>query len=65
MLKYCDKCKESSIVGKAYTNKAGQRKYVEFCLNKGCGYTFSHDIPLKRKENINEEENHHIKSGQE
>ena len=46
-LSYCSDCKEKSVKTKCYTNKKSERKRVEFCLNKGCGY--SKDLSLKKE----------------
>lgn len=38
MLKWCNNCKEYSMVIKVYTRlKDNKRSRVMFCLNKGCG----------------------------
>jgi peroxiredoxin len=34
MLRYCSECKEKSVIVKVYQ----ERKRVEYCTNKGCGY---------------------------
>lgn len=44
MLVPCPRCKEKSVVRKLYYNDY-QRKKVEFCIRKGCGYR--QDLPLK------------------
>ena len=46
-LKWCNNCREYSVASKCYTRKAdGQKMCVEFCLNKGCGYSNSYAIPI-------------------
>lgn len=36
-LKWCNHCKENSMVRKIYTDKLGNRSVIEYCINKGCG----------------------------
>jgi len=36
-LRYCNHCKENSMVRKIYTDKLGNRSVIEYCINKGCG----------------------------
>ena len=43
-LSWCNRCKENSILTKIYNKKNGDRKRVEICLNKGCGYV--REIPF-------------------
>ena len=43
-LKWCSHCKEDSVKVKCY-NKAGERKRVEYCINKGCGYSMDITLP--------------------
>jgi len=46
MLYGCVNCKENSVVRKCYVRKSdGAYKRVEFCLNKGCGYSRDLTMP--------------------
>jgi hypothetical protein len=46
MLRRCDRCKENSVARRAYVNKNGSRRVVEYCCNKNCGYSYGWEIPM-------------------
>jgi len=48
-LKRCERC-AGDVVWRTYTRKDGQKMYVEYC-KAGCGYVFSHTIPLYKVTN--------------
>ncbi len=38
-LSWCNHCKEHSVHFKKYKDKDGLIRKVEYCTNKGCGYS--------------------------
>lgn len=49
VLSWCNKCKENSMTTKIYVTKDGEKKRVEYCINKGCGRRL--DTTLPKEEN--------------
>lgn len=39
-LKWCNNCKEKSMVVKIYKRRDMSSGRIQFCLNKGCGSSF-------------------------
>ncbi len=48
-LGWCSNCKEKSVKTKCYDDKEGNRKRVDYCINKGCGYRKSIPFPEQFK----------------
>ena len=46
MLIYGSCCKEKCIIRKVYETN-NQKKRIEFCINKGCGY--KQELPLTKE----------------
>ena len=51
-LRWCNNCKENSVVRKVYTRQSDKVTCrCEYCINKGCGYKL--DLPFQQMRTIN------------